>query len=230
MQVSNCDLQLVRSFIHSVVIAGFMGLYGSYKITRGPAALMYPFSQSAKKKDPSLMRLSRDHVSLEARLANMMSFWALWHVAWVVKSIPFFKLTVEQIAPKYLLVEMVVMLFCLNCWFVPAGAPPGFRVGVSTSVLSFTHTSVANVQYSVCLVRISPGLPRARAGLWSGTNSEIAVYSYRHTGVPRHVAPHPIATRQSSLTWRLFQLFIRIYMAQKIQNSPSFNDTASNPT
>jgi hypothetical protein len=92
---------------------------------------MYPFSKPGKKKDPDMMRLSRDHVSLEARLANMMCFWALWHVAWVVKSIPFFKLTIEHIAPKYLLIEMVVMLFCLNCWFVPAGAPHGFRVGVS---------------------------------------------------------------------------------------------------
>ncbi|KAI5450856.1 hypothetical protein NCC49_002597 [Naganishia albida] len=102
--------------------------------------------QSAKKKDPSLMRLSRDHVSLEARLANMMSFWALWHVAWVVKSIPFFKLTVEQIAPKYLLGEMVVMLFCLNCWFVPAGAPPGVRVGFA----SFAFHQVCRVLAQVC--------------------------------------------------------------------------------
>lgn len=109
-----------------------MGLYGSYKVTRGSANLMTPFSRPNKRGDPNMMRLSRDNISLEARLANMICFWAVWHVAWVIKSIPFFKLTMDHVAPKYLLAEIVVMMFCLNCWFVPSGAPQGYRVGVST--------------------------------------------------------------------------------------------------
>lgn len=113
-------------------MTGFMGLYGSYKVTRGPATLMTPFSKPNKRADQSMMRLSRDNVSLEARLANMICFWAVWHVAWVVKSIPFFKMTMGHVTPKYLLIEIVVMMFCLNCWFVPFGAPAGYRVGVST--------------------------------------------------------------------------------------------------
>lgn len=147
-----------------------------------------------------MMRLSRDHVSLEDRLANMMCFWALWHVAWVVKSIPFFKLTIEHIAPKYLLIEMVVMLFCLNCWFVPAGAPQGFRVGVSTDVLSIMSASNGDVS-SVCLVRVPPSLRRTRSDPWSSSYSRIAK-SFPQMHCPDNLCMHAALRAPRSLVPR----------------------------
>lgn len=126
---------------------GFLGLYSSYKLTRRPTQQLGGSKSNGKQrkavweKNSSQVQPRRKISSFKEHLSNMLCFWSLWHVACVIKSIPFFKLTMNHVAPKYLLIEMSLMMFCLNFWYLHRGR----RVGVSIVGLLNTNQSDAKV-------------------------------------------------------------------------------------
>jgi hypothetical protein len=81
--------------------AGFLGMYGTLK-------LLLVNGRTDRR------RRNIRRIPLEVRQYNMLCFWALWHIASSVKKVPFFKFTMSKVAPKFLLVEIVVMMLCLN--------------------------------------------------------------------------------------------------------------------
>jgi hypothetical protein len=80
-------------------LQGFFGLYGTLKLTEGI---------------DDKQRLNPKEIPINSRAYNVLCFWAIWHIAWAIKTLPYFKWTVEKIAPGYLLAELIVMLICIN--------------------------------------------------------------------------------------------------------------------